>query len=170
MGVDLVLKDGEIVTPQGVFKGGSAVKGGRSTSITGSNNLPTASKIIDCDGLHILPGVIDAHVHFMDPGRPEREDFTTGTTAAAAGGITLVMDMPITTPAVTDATIFTAKRRMLEETSLVDFCLLAMVSNTNLDGLQDLKNVGAASFEVFTFFAMVLALSPSCSHTKLTAK
>jgi dihydroorotase len=106
MGVDLVLKDGEIVTPNGVFKGGIAVQGGRVTAITSSSSLPPASKVIDCDGLHILPGVIDAHVHFMDPGRPEREDFTTGTTAAAAGGITLVMDMPMTTPAVTDATIF----------------------------------------------------------------
>lgn len=149
MGVDLVLKGGEIVTPNGVFKGGIAVQGGRITAITSSSSLPTASRVIDCDGLHVLPGIIDAHVHFMDPGRPEREDFTTGTTAAAAGGITLVMDMPMTTPAVTDATIFKAKRRMLEEKSLVDFCLLAMASNTNLDGLQDLKEAGAASFEIF---------------------
>lgn len=149
MDVDLVLKDGEIVTPNGVFKGGIAVHGGRITAITSSSGLPAAAKVIDCDGLHILPGVIDAHVHFMDPGRPEREDFTTGSTAAAAGGITLVMDMPMTNPAVTDATTFTAKRRMVEAKSLVDFCLLAMVSNTNLDQLPDLKAAGAASFEIF---------------------
>ena len=81
-----LLKDGEIVTTNGVFKGGIAVQGDRITAITSSSSLPAASKVIDCDGLHILPGVIDAHVHFMDPGRPDREDFTTGSTAAAAGG------------------------------------------------------------------------------------
>ncbi len=146
---DMVLKDGTIVTPQGMFRAGIVVRDGKTAAITSSSELPTASKVIDCKGLYILPGIVDAHVHFMDPGQTRREDFTTGSTAAATGGITLVMDMPMTSPAVTNTTIFEEKRRMAESKSLIDFCLLAMATNSNASELNKLQEAGAAATEVF---------------------
>ena len=145
----MVLKGGTVVTPQGTFRAGIVVRNGKIAAIMNSSELPRADKVIDCKGLYILPGIVDAHVHFMDPGQTRREDFTTGSMAAAAGGITLVMDMPMTSPAVTSAAVFEEKRKMAESKSLVDFCLLAMATNTNTSELKKIQDLGAASIEVF---------------------
>lgn len=146
---EMVLKGGIIVTPQGKFRSGIVVRNGKIASLTSSSQLPQAKKVIDCEGFLILPGIIDAHVHFMDPGQTHREDFTTGSTAAASGGVTLVMDMPMTSPPVSSAAVFEEKRKMAEAKSLVDFCLLAMATNKNLGELDRIQALGAASIEVF---------------------
>ena len=146
---EMVLKNGTIVTSQGTLRAGIVVRNGKIAAIMNSSELPRAGKVIDCKGLYILPGIVDAHVHFMDPGQTHREDFKTGSMAAAAGGITLVMDMPMTSPAVTSAAVFEEKRKMAESKSLVDFCLLAMATNTNLPDLDKIQALGAASIEVF---------------------
>ena len=65
--------------------------------------MPPAAQTLDATGLHILPGAIDVHVHFRDPGYPQKEDFASGTAAAAFGGVTTVFDMPNTLPTIDDA-------------------------------------------------------------------
>ena len=79
--------------------------------------------MIDARGLVVLPGAIDPHAHFEDPGHTEREDFTTGTMAAAAGGFTTVFEHPLTYPPVTTVDLYTAKRDMAAEKVVIDFGL-----------------------------------------------
>src|SRR6266446_1220712 len=83
-----------------------------------------AREVIDATGLLAFPGVIDAHVHFNEPGRADWEGFATGSRACAAGGTTTFFDMPLNAhPPVTDAAAFHAKRAIAERLSFVDFAL-----------------------------------------------
>ena len=85
-------------TPKGFAELDVAVRDGRFVE-SGSG------EVVDCRGLWLLPGAIDAHVHSRDPGFPEKEDWTSLTAAAAAGGVTTVLDMPNTVPAVDSAAL-----------------------------------------------------------------
>ncbi len=106
--------------------------------------------MIDAHGLYILPGAIDGHVHMMDPGYTDREDFTTGTRAAARGGVTTVIDHHRTVPQVFGAGELTEKRKYLEKRAVVDFGLLGGLSLTNLENLKGLWEAGALGFKGFT--------------------
>ncbi len=77
MKADLVVKNGSIVTPEATLQGGVAIADGRIVAIGTNDTLPDGKQIIDASGLHILPGLIDAHVHFRDPGVTHKEDFST---------------------------------------------------------------------------------------------
>src|SRR2546427_8462929 len=94
MKADLVVKGGWVVTPQETFKGGVAIADEKFVSIGTDDSLPDGKEVIDAKGQHILPGLIDGHVHFREPGLTYKEDFGTGSTAAVCGGITTVIDMP----------------------------------------------------------------------------
>ena len=95
---NLLIRNGTIVTSNGSFKGGIVVRDGKIWAIGGGASLPEALETLDATGLHVLPGVIDDHVHFREPGMTYKEDFETGSMAAAAGGETTVFDMPNTAP------------------------------------------------------------------------
>ncbi|MDA4123168.1 MAG: amidohydrolase family protein, partial [Thaumarchaeota archaeon] len=84
---------------------------------------PSAERIIEADGLHVLPGIIDPHVHFRDPGPSKKEDFASGSQAAAAGGVTCVLDMPNNEPPTRDAKTFKAKAEVARSKAVVDFGL-----------------------------------------------
>jgi len=91
--------------------------------------LEKDKEIIDAEGLIVLPGVIDPHVHFNDPGHTKREDFYTGTCAAAAGGVTTVIDMPCTSnPPVTNLKNLFHKLDIVDKKAVVDFGLFGGVS------------------------------------------
>ena len=99
--VDKVFKNGKIVTPAGMFEGGIAVEAGRIVAVASNATLPNADVVVDLDGKIVLPGIVDNHVHFGSrKGDPEREDFESGTKAAASGGITTISDMPTGVPGV----------------------------------------------------------------------
>lgn len=106
--------------------------------------------MIDANGLYILPGAIDGHVHMMDPGYTDREDFTTGTRAAARGGVTTVIDHHRTVPQVFGAEELIEKRNYLEKRAVVDFGLLGGLSLTNLRALRGMWEAGALGFKGFT--------------------
>src|SRR5882672_10076077 len=103
MKADLVVKNGSIVTPEATVKGGVAIAAGKIVAIGADDTLPDGKRTIDAAGLHILPGLIDAHVHFRDPGVTHKEDFSTGSTAAVCGGITTIIDMPNQLPPTENA-------------------------------------------------------------------
>src|SRR5262249_32564582 len=96
--VDLVIVGGRVVSQDGVLDAAIAVDNGRIAAIGSPETLPPARERIDAVGLHVLPGAIDVHVHFREPGFSHKETWTTGTRAAAVGGITTVFDMPNTNP------------------------------------------------------------------------
>lgn len=94
---DLILKNGTVVTPGGLVEADIAVKSGRIADF-GSFSAGDGAETIECKGLHILPGVIDTQVHFREPGLTHKEDLSTGTLSAIAGGVTTVFEMPNTDP------------------------------------------------------------------------
>jgi dihydroorotase len=106
-----------------------------------------AEKIIDVSGNIILPGLIDAHVHLRDPGLTYKEDFKSGTEAAAAGGFTTVLDMPNTKPVTNTAKAYMEKLKIAERKSIVDFGF--HVGADNLDQIQKLASLRPASFKIF---------------------
>ena len=111
------------------------VEGGTIVEIGPALAAKDGDEILEARGLLALPGGIDPHVHFDDPGYTEREDFLHGSGAAASGGVTTVLDMPCTSvPPVTDAENFARKRAAIEREALVDFGLFGGVSAQSFDG------------------------------------
>ena len=149
MKADLAINNGLLVDSQGIYPGVLYIREGKIAGI--SQTLEdNPSRVIDAQGLHILPGAIDGHVHMMDPGYTDREDFTSGTRAAARGGVTTVIDHHRTVPQVFGAAELIEKRNYLEERAVVDFGLLGGLNLTNLRALRGMWEAGALGFKGFT--------------------
>ncbi len=144
---DLAILGGQIVTPAAVAPAHLYVRDGRIAAV-GADRLP-ARQTVDATGLYVLPGMIDAHVHFMDPGATEREDFITGSSAAAVGGVTSVIEHTHAYP-VYDAGALQGKVEHLRGRSLVDFGLAAHVRSDHLEVISEVWNAGALYLKVFT--------------------
>ncbi|NJN64511.1 MAG: amidohydrolase family protein, partial [Acidobacteria bacterium] len=99
---DLVVRGGRVALPSGLFETDLGVRNGRVASI-GDLAAAKTHAIVDAHGLTVLPGVIDTQVHFREPGLEHKEDLSTGTAAAALGGVTAVFEMPNTKPSTTGA-------------------------------------------------------------------
>ena len=116
----------------------------------GANLRGTAHEEIDATDLTIFPGVIDAHVHFNQPGRTDWEGFETGSCAAAAGGATTVFEMPLNAhPPTIDGASFDLKREAAEGESIVDFALWGGLVPGNLDQLEILRDRGVIGLKAF---------------------
>src|SRR5437868_9051953 len=120
--VDVIIRGGTVVTPEGMTKADVAIDDGRISAL--EPGLPGASKEIDARGLFVLPGLIDVHVHFNEPGHTEWEGAATGSRALAAGGGTMFFDMPLNSiPCTVNAHEFDRKRAAFEASSITDFGL-----------------------------------------------
>src|SRR4249920_367708 len=95
---DLVIRGGTVVSPDAQFAASVAIKDGKVLAVGAHEAMPSARETLDATGLHVLPGAIDVHVHFRDPGFSHKETWTSATQAAAVGGVTTVFDMPNTNP------------------------------------------------------------------------
>jgi dihydroorotase len=135
-----VIYRGEIVKLDILIRDGRIVKIGREVS-------PLECKKIDASGKLVLPGVIDSHVHMREPGSPEKEDFGSGTTAAAAGGVTVVLDMPNNQPPVDSATRLTEKAKLVEPKAAVDFGLLVVLHDGNVKEVPAMVKAGAVGLK-----------------------
>jgi len=149
MPFDLVLKNGVIVTPTESFKGDVAVKNGKIAYAGKPDDSFSADEVYDAEGLFILPGIIDSHVHFRDPGLTEKEDFQSGSAAAAFGGVTTVADMPNTIPATSTLERFNEKLKIAREKSYVDFALYSLLTNDNTGEMENLIKAGTLGFKIF---------------------
>lgn len=147
--IDLVVKGGTLVTPQTSLKGSVAINDGKIVAIGSDGVMPRAERVIDASGLYVLPGIIDAHVHFREPGLEYKEDFRTGSMAAAAGGVAAVVDMPNVNPPTQDAESFKLKLERAAQKSLVDFAILGVVLPTNIDKIRELADLGAIGYKIF---------------------
>lgn len=135
---DLILRGGACVLPWGVETTDVGVREGRIAAL-GDLRLDKAANEVDCRGLHVLPGLIDAHVHLRDPGDPAVEDLSHGTKGALLGGLTAVFDMPNTAPSITDRERLDWKRGYLEGRAWVDVGLYVGASKKNIAELAALE-------------------------------
>jgi dihydroorotase (multifunctional complex type) len=148
MKVDCEIVGATIVTPQGRFRGTISVDEGRIAGLLAEPS-GNAAHSIDAEGLVALPGMVDQHVHFMDPGDTEREDFIRGSSAAAIGGVTTVVEHTHSNPVLTSDDL-KKKREYLADRSVVDFGLMAHVFPDTIDDVPALWEDGAATLKVFT--------------------
>lgn len=146
---DLIVRHGTVVTPTNVISADLGIADGRIAALAVDLG-GTSKEEIDAQGLHVFPGVIDAHVHFNEPGRTHWEGFATGTAALAAGGSTTFFDMPLnSSPPTIDAEGFDLKLKAAQASSLVDFALWGGLVPGNLDRLEELAERGVIAFKAF---------------------
>jgi allantoinase len=147
--LDLIIRGGMIVTSEGVTKTDVGVADGKIVQIA-PRLRESAAQQIDATGLHVFPAVLDAHVHFNEPGRAEWEGLASGSASLAAGGGAWFCDMPLnSTPPVLDGATFAEKRRLAEEKSVTDFSLWGGLVPGNLDKLGELRDAGAIGLKAF---------------------
>ena len=149
-GFDLVVRNGTLVTPRATYLADVGIRGGRIAAIVAPGELTSqAGQLIDASGLHVLPGVIDGHVHFREPGLEYKEDFGTGSRAAVMGGVTTVLEMPNTIPPTATAELVLHKRRLAETKSYCDFGLYGLVDQDSVEQLAPMAAAGVVGFKCF---------------------
>ncbi|WP_025680609.1 allantoinase [Paenibacillus massiliensis] len=146
---DLIVRGGSVVLPDRVTKVDVGVKDGKIAAIAAKLVGETEHEW-DATGFHVLPGMIDVHVHFSEPGREHWEGFTTGSAMMAAGGCTTFFDMPLNgIPSTVHQEALLDKARLGNEKSLVDFGLWGGLVPGNEDDLQPLAESGVIGFKAF---------------------
>jgi len=146
---DLVVRNATVYTPDGSFAGGIAIHDGIIVAVGDDGCLPPAYEVIDAGGKALLPGLIDAHVHIRAPGRTDREDFYSGTQAAAAGGITTILEMPVSQPGVANADILLRRAELAARDAVVDFGLYGGGGASNVAEIPAMAAAGAVGFKTF---------------------
>jgi dihydroorotase len=150
MTVDLLIRGGDCLLPGGILTiADVAVSNGRIAAIGALGDV-AAAEVIDARGLTVLPGVIDPHVHFREPGYEYKEDLESGSAGAALGGVTLVFDMPNTKPPLIDADGMADKLRRAKERMWTDFAFYMGGSPLNAERLGELERLaGCCGVKIF---------------------
>ena len=153
---ELLFTDGTVYTPDGPREVDVLVSDGVITRV--ERGLRTSGTKVDCSGMYVLPGAVDVHVHSRDPGFPEKEDFGSMTAAAAAGGVTVVVDMPNTVPAVDGAGVLESKAALARSKAHVDFGLWGLIrSSTTPAQLEAMAAAGAVGFKAYLAYSFSLS-------------
>ncbi|HZW84961.1 MAG TPA: dihydroorotase family protein, partial [Nitrososphaerales archaeon] len=139
---------GRLVSGHGVTRATVVASGGKIVGIRGPSAKVEADVVLDYSEEFLFPGVVDTHVHFRDPGLTQKEDFASGTIAAAAGGVTSVVDMPNTQPWVDSSVVFREKLGEVRPKATVDFGFSGTASDES-QRVPELTRAGALSIEVF---------------------
>ncbi|NVN87352.1 MAG: dihydroorotase [Rhodopseudomonas sp.] len=146
---DTILKSGTIVNQDGEGVGDIGIKAGRIAAL-GALGAASAAEVIDCTGLHILPGVIDTQVHFREPGLTHKEDLESGSRSAVMGGVTAVFEMPNTAPLTVTADAFADKVKRGNHRMHCDFAFFIGGTRDNVADLPELERArGCAGVKVF---------------------
>jgi dihydroorotase len=146
---DLLIRGGTCVLPWGMEQTSVGVRHGRIAAI-GTGADATADETIDATGLHVLPGLIDPHVHLRDPGDASVESIPTGTKAAILGGLTAVFDMPNTNPSITNAERLAWKQGYVPQAAWCDMGLYVGGTRTNIPELAELETgQGVCGIKIF---------------------
>ena len=146
---DLILKGSTVVNQDGEGLRDIGIAGGKITAL-GHLGRASAGEVIDCAGLHVLPGVIDTQVHFREPGLTHKEDLETGSRSAVMGGVTAVFEMPNTNPTTTSGAALADKIASARHRMHCDFAFFIGGTRENTNELPDLERLpGCAGVKVF---------------------
>ena len=145
---DLVIRNATIVSSDAMFVGSIAIHDGVVVALGLDETMPEAAESLDAQGKYVLPGAIDAHVHFREPGYSHKETWETGTASAAMGGVTTVFEMPNTKPPTRDLESLNLKLKAASA-AYVDFGIYGLLGEENLDQLEALIEGGVAAFKCF---------------------
>ncbi|RWH71054.1 dihydroorotase family protein [Mesorhizobium sp.] len=146
---ETLIRGGMLVNADGLSRGDVGIAAGKVTAVIAPGEAAEARTVIDASGSLILPGLVDAHAHLRDPGLTHKEDYSSGTHAAALGGVTTVLDMPTDEPWTATAEQLADKMAIAEGRIHVDVGLQAVVSR-DLSLIPRLLDLAPVSFELFT--------------------
>src|ERR1700729_485430 len=145
-----------VVTPQGIRRAALLLEDGPSgviRAVCDVADVPVSATVVDFGEHAILPGLVDTHVHINEPGRTEWEGFATATRAAAAGGFTTVVDMPLNClPETTDVEALELKREAARGQCMVDYALWGGCVDGNQGELEPLALAGVPGFKSFLIY------------------
>jgi allantoinase len=151
----LTIRNGAVVTPRGRYEADIECEDGRIAALVARGEASRGDEEIDATGLLVFPGFIDPHVHSRDPGLTEKEDFAHSTRAAAAGGVTTILEMPNTIPPVGDVATFRDRAERYARAAFVDFGLWGIsLGAENLNDLSGLAEEGVVGVKLFWGYAL----------------
>ena len=147
---DLAIKNGNIVDTDRIYQADVYIKDGKIKAICGENEEFQANETVDVNGKLLFPGGVDTHMHIGEY-EADFEDMSTSTAAAAVGGMTCLLDMPLNlcSPSVLNGYIFEEKKAHLLEKSYTDFCMYGALVPNNIEELRHMKELGAVGFKSF---------------------
>jgi len=146
----LVVTSDRIITPEGERPGAVVVSDGSITAVVSREAAPAARNTFDAGSAALLPGIVDTHVHLNEPGRTDWEGFATGTRAAAAGGVTTVVDMPLNcVPVTTSVAALRQKAAAAQGVAVVDYGFWGGIIPGNAGDIAPLLDAGVLGFKVF---------------------
>ncbi|MGH8740451.1 MAG: allantoinase AllB [Burkholderiales bacterium] len=146
MEADIVIRGAQVVTADAVFGADVGIAGEKIVAV---GNSIKARRSIDASGKHIIPGAIDSHVHFRTPGYEYKEDWQTGTGAAARGGVTTVLEMPNTNPPTGTLEALRMKQGIAARQAYIDYGIYGLLDEKNIDQLEALIDAGVSGFKCF---------------------
>ena len=152
--MDLIFKNGAVVTPQGIAKADVAVKDGKIAAL-GQNLDLKAKEIKDVSGRLVLPGALDVHTHMAMPfgGTVSADSYLAGTRAAACGGVTTIFDYPVQHKGETICGLVESKKKILEKEACVDYAMHCCITDLNggeiLQEMEKAVEQGITSFKCF---------------------
>ncbi|HEV8352908.1 MAG TPA: dihydroorotase family protein [bacterium] len=149
MPVDLLVKNGTVVSPRASRRGHLLLHRGKVLDMLPGDDLPQARATIDATGLYVLPGLIDPHVHFRSPGLEHKEDWETGSKAAVAGGITMVIDNPNVIPPTATAQALEVKLDCARGAAYCDYAVLGVITAGNTADIVPMASGGVVGYKVF---------------------
>ncbi|WP_130861308.1 allantoinase AllB [Bacilliculturomica massiliensis] len=149
---DLLIKNGKVYLDGEMRKTNLYIKDGVIREIC-REPVYEAAKVIDAEGRYVFPGFIDPHVHLNDPGATKSEDFYTGTCGAAAGGVTTVLEHPLTFPLPDVLTAYDEKKKICKKKAVTNFGLFGACSPGNEEEMQKMIHSGAVAFKAFLTYS-----------------
>lgn len=148
--LDLAIKGGTVVTELGSFQADVGIEGDKIALVASNGGLGAARRELNGDGKLILPGVIDIHFHVRAPAHPQRGTFASETRAAAAGGVTTILEMPISTPGCARRDILENRKALGLSEAVVNFGLYGAPGLLDRDEILGMADAGACGFKIFT--------------------
>lgn len=165
---DLIVKNGKVVTQQGTVTVTLLIKDGKIVAMVaegadiggivagiqagvevGNEVGSQAQQVVDATGKYVIPGMVDAHVHIGEPGKSEKEEISTGTQSAAAGGVTTIMLMPNSIPPVNSVESLESRRDLFNGKSFVDFALLGGAGAELAENIVPQAHAGAVGYKSY---------------------